>query len=162
MSSHIGERESGMRFPGARSLARFAVLVLLASLFIAPSTNAQQSSSPQMSLPESSAPVASAESSAHAGAATTSNALPTVSALDTHRTTSAAASTGHLTPLPLAFETNAGQDNASVRFKVRSTGGTVFFRPNEVVLALRQPTSDNNRTTRASTPRAGNVRPCCA
>jgi hypothetical protein len=47
----------------------------------------------------------------------------------------------HVSPLPLAFETNLGQDNAAVRFKLRGAGGTVFFRPNEVVLALRQPTS---------------------
>jgi len=38
--------------------------------------------------------------------------------------------------LPLTFEPNAGQVDPAVRFLAHATGGTLFFTPNEVVLAL--------------------------
>ena len=38
--------------------------------------------------------------------------------------------------LPLLFEPNAGQENEAVRFKAHTPGGTLFFTPSEVVLAL--------------------------
>jgi hypothetical protein len=44
-----------------------------------------------------------------------------------------------LSNLPLAFVPNSGQTDQQVRFLTHSTGGTVFFTPNEVVLALPSP-----------------------
>jgi hypothetical protein len=38
--------------------------------------------------------------------------------------------------LPLSFERNAGQTDQSVAFLAQGLGGTLFFRPNEVVLSL--------------------------
>src|SRR5262249_31838069 len=38
--------------------------------------------------------------------------------------------------LPLAFVPNAGQTEAAVRFVAHGLGGTLFFTPREVVLAL--------------------------
>lgn len=38
--------------------------------------------------------------------------------------------------LPLSFERNAGQTDQSVAFLAQGMGGTLFFRPNEVVLSL--------------------------
>ena len=37
--------------------------------------------------------------------------------------------------LPVAFEPNAGQTDASVRFLLRTHLGTFFFTPSEIVLA---------------------------
>ncbi|HET9494024.1 MAG TPA: SBBP repeat-containing protein, partial [Chloroflexia bacterium] len=38
--------------------------------------------------------------------------------------------------LPLSFEPNAGQADPAVRFTARAAGGTMYFTPSEVVLAL--------------------------
>src|SRR5215211_1263486 len=38
--------------------------------------------------------------------------------------------------LPLAFEANAGQADPVARFLARAPGGTFFFTPAEIVLAL--------------------------
>jgi uncharacterized repeat protein (TIGR01451 family) len=43
--------------------------------------------------------------------------------------------------LPLTFVSNAGQTDASVRFQSHALGGSVFFTPSEVVLALPRATS---------------------
>lgn len=47
--------------------------------------------------------------------------------------------TPDLSNLPLSFVSNTGQTDQQVRFLTRSSGGTVFFTPNEVVLALPSP-----------------------
>ncbi len=39
--------------------------------------------------------------------------------------------------MPLAFEPNAGQTDASVRFLAHGNGGTAFFTPSQLVVALR-------------------------
>jgi hypothetical protein len=44
----------------------------------------------------------------------------------------------NLSALPLSFETNAGQTDASVRFVARSDAGALYFTPSQVVLALKQ------------------------
>ncbi|MBX3080221.1 MAG: SBBP repeat-containing protein [Anaerolineae bacterium] len=41
--------------------------------------------------------------------------------------------------LPLSFVPNVGQTDQTVRFQVNSLGGTLFFKPQEVVLSLPQP-----------------------
>jgi hypothetical protein len=42
--------------------------------------------------------------------------------------------------LPLTFIPNTGQTDARARFMLRGMGGTLFFGPGELTLALRLPT----------------------
>lgn len=51
-----------------------------------------------------------------------------------------------LSTLPLAFVPNQGQTDRSVRFLARGLGGTVFFTPGEVVLALPNTTARHEQT----------------
>src|SRR5690242_17455151 len=44
-----------------------------------------------------------------------------------------------LAQLPLSFEPNAGQADAAARYLAHTPGGTLFFTPGEVVLALSRP-----------------------
>ena len=46
--------------------------------------------------------------------------------------------------LPLQFEPNAGQTDASVDFVARASGGTMFFRPAEVVMSLPVQGAESN------------------
>src|SRR5687768_4098095 len=39
--------------------------------------------------------------------------------------------------LPLSFEANEGQTDPSVKYMTHTSGGTMYFTPNEVVLALQ-------------------------
>ena len=50
--------------------------------------------------------------------------------------------------VPLTFVPNAGQTDPAVRFQAHTLGGTLFFTPSEVVLALP-------RTAPATRPPAG-------
>lgn len=47
--------------------------------------------------------------------------------------------TEKLSGLPLSFTPNAGQMDASVKYQMRASGGTVFFKESEVVYALPAP-----------------------
>src|SRR5438105_3092916 len=44
--------------------------------------------------------------------------------------------------LPMQFEPNVGQTDASVRFMAHAPGGIIFFTPSEVTLSLETGTSD--------------------
>src|SRR5215212_6400030 len=59
--------------------------------------------------------------------------------------------------LPLAFEENRGQTNADVRFLAHTPGGTMFFSPDGVVLAL-----EGARPTTALSPSSAPARPRAA
>src|SRR5215213_9039196 len=48
----------------------------------------------------------------------------------------------NLGQFPLSFEPNAGQADPEVRFTTRGSGGTFYFTPSEVVLALAAPRPD--------------------
>ncbi len=54
------------------------------------------------------------------------------------------AATAALAGLPLQFVANAGQTDPAVRFQARALGGSVFFTPGEVVLAL--PAAESGQT----------------
>ncbi|HET9493958.1 MAG TPA: S-layer homology domain-containing protein [Chloroflexia bacterium] len=60
---------------------------------------------------------------------------PGTAALDAHSATLANTSVQRVS-LPLQFEPNAGQTDKSVDFVARASGGTMFFRPAEVVMSL--------------------------
>ncbi len=45
--------------------------------------------------------------------------------------------------LPLSFIPNMGQADSAMRFQARGVGGALFFTPNEVVLAVAPPPSEN-------------------
>jgi hypothetical protein len=47
--------------------------------------------------------------------------------------------------LPLGFEPNRGQTNSQVQFLSRGSGYTLFLTPTEAVLALREPTTAQDR-----------------
>lgn len=49
--------------------------------------------------------------------------------------------------LPLAFEVNRGQTDAEVEFLSRGRGYTLFLTPDEAVLNLAKPVSEDTRTT---------------
>src|SRR6266540_2751705 len=55
-----------------------------------------------------------------------------------------------LARLPLAFVPNAGQTDARVKYQVRGQGGTVFFTPQEVVIAI--PDKPNRGQQAGNTP----------
>ncbi|HEU5012968.1 MAG TPA: Calx-beta domain-containing protein [Roseiflexaceae bacterium] len=54
----------------------------------------------------------------------------------------AAASSADVSKLPLTFVPNAGQTDPQVRFQAQAMGGTIFFTPGEVVLALPKSQTD--------------------
>ncbi|MEJ2558931.1 MAG: SBBP repeat-containing protein [Anaerolineae bacterium] len=59
--------------------------------------------------------------------------------------------------LPMSFVPNAGQTDPAVRFQAQSTGSTLFFTPNEVVLSLV--THDQRRRTNDQSPETLHRRP---
>jgi hypothetical protein len=59
--------------------------------------------------------------------------------------------------LPLAFEPNAGQSDARVRYLAHSPAGLLFFTPGEVVLVLKAPPSDTR--PEVGLPAAGTAGP---
>ena len=63
------------------------------------------------------------------------------------------AGSGGPVSVPLTFVPNAGQTDPAVRFQAHSLGGTLFFTPSEVILALPEagPAGAANNTASAST-----------
>ncbi|MBP7694324.1 MAG: hypothetical protein KA764_20545, partial [Anaerolineales bacterium] len=63
---------------------------------------------------------------------------PVLSRADESKPSSAASSTTPTSPdtLSLAFVPNRGQSDPAVRFQVTGQGGSVFFKPDEIVLVL--------------------------
>jgi hypothetical protein len=49
--------------------------------------------------------------------------------------------------LPLAFEPNVGQTDASVRYLAHGKGGTLYFAPSEVALVLQKPEPEELHTS---------------
>lgn len=70
-------------------------------------------------------------------------ANPDSTNLPSHDTTSHPVNTediqAHFFQLPLSFIPNVGQINSEVRFLSRGLGGTLYFKPDEVLLALPTP-----------------------
>src|SRR5690348_4861726 len=58
--------------------------------------------------------------------------------------------------LPISFEPNAGQTAPGVRFTAHGMGGTLFFSPSEVVLALPAPGTPNAKLPAGETPSGKN------
>ncbi len=98
--------------------------VLFVLLFAAPSA-AQQQGVPQAVAPQKSVTASVSEPP--------SIPSPTSGATAAQKAR-AAANYGHI---PLSFEANRGQTDASVQFLSRGSGYTLFLRPGEAVLALR-------------------------
>ena len=61
--------------------------------------------------------------------------------------------------LPLSFEANAGQTDTSVKYMTHASGGTMYFTPAEVVLALQSAQPNSKRQPPgAPSPMKGSVR----
>jgi N-acetylneuraminic acid mutarotase len=75
--------------------------------------------------------------------------LPLLSSRPTNSVPAGKAS-AEIAGLPLSFEPNAGQTDPSVRFMAHASGGTLFFTPSRVVLALAG-TRDQGLGTKSGT-----------
>src|SRR4051794_34894678 len=59
----------------------------------------------------------------------------------------------NLSTLPLAFEPNTGQSEATTRYLAHTANGTLLFRPAEVVVTLKQSTGTQGQESATGTAR---------